>query len=66
MGILTMVSPANRLRDAFDLRRVHRALGLTALGLTVLAVLTGIMDRLPQGMVPYVVVLTPLFIALCG
>ncbi len=49
MGLLTACRPSSPLRTACDLRRIHRALGLTALGLTVLAVVTGITEHLPEG-----------------
>ncbi len=49
MGVLTAVHPESSFRKAFDLRGIHRVLGLSSLGLTTVAVLSGIMDKLPNG-----------------
>lgn len=49
MGILTACFPESIFRRAFDLRRIHRALGLSSLGLTTHAIVSGVMDALPTG-----------------
>ena len=49
MGYLTAMHPDSVFRKAFDLRRIHRVIGLSSLGLTTVAVISGIMDKLPYG-----------------
>lgn len=49
MATLTRWFPGSAMRVAFDLRRIHRALGLTAFGLTSMSILTGINNQLPYG-----------------
>jgi len=49
MGLVTAMWPESVLRKALDLRRIHRALGLTSLGMTTIAVVSGIMDQLSYG-----------------
>lgn len=45
MGLITTFNPSNGLRKAFDLTFIHRSLGSTAFGLTVLAICLGIMSQ---------------------
>ena len=49
MGTLTALFPGSVLRTAFDLCRIHQAIGLTSLGLTTISVVTGIMDEQSYG-----------------
>ncbi len=49
MATLKIFHPTSTFRTAFNLVAIHRVLGLTSLGLTTAAVLSGIMDRMPQG-----------------
>lgn len=49
MGLVTAMWPDSVLRKALDLRRIHQAFGLTSLGLTTIAVVSGIMDQLYTG-----------------
>ena len=49
MAALTALWPESTLRQAIDLVAVHRALGLTSLGLTTIAAVSGIMDKLGEG-----------------
>lgn len=55
MSTLTAFHPESVLRKAFDLRRIHQTIGLTAFGLTVVAILTGINNELGQGACSYVI-----------
>jgi len=58
MSTLTAFYPESVLRKAFDLRRIHQTMGLTAFGLTVVAILTGINSQLGQGACAYVITTT--------
>jgi hypothetical protein len=49
MALLTRFNPDSILRKAFDLRLIHKFIGLAAFGLTTVAILTGITDWLPLG-----------------
>jgi cytochrome b-561 len=53
MAILTRWFPSNVMRVALDLRRIHRAVGMAAFGLTSMAILTGINNQLPYGSCGY-------------
>mmetsp|Transcript_13709 Transcript_13709/g.13254 ORF Transcript_13709/g.13254 Transcript_13709/m.13254 type:complete len:516 (+) Transcript_13709:291-1838(+) len=44
MGIITAAKACVQFRSTYDLRVIHRAFGTTSLGLTVIAILTGIMS----------------------
>mmetsp|Transcript_32442 Transcript_32442/g.46781 ORF Transcript_32442/g.46781 Transcript_32442/m.46781 type:complete len:495 (+) Transcript_32442:26-1510(+) len=55
MSTLTAFHPESLLRKAFDLRRMHQTIGLTAFGLTTVAILTGINNSLGQGACAYVI-----------
>jgi len=49
MAILTMCFPNSVLRQGVDLRAHHKKLGIWSMFLSLAAVLTGIMNQLPQG-----------------
>lgn len=49
MASLTRCYPDSILRKAFDLKTGHKNLGILVLVFTTIAILTGIMDQLPQG-----------------
>lgn len=53
MGALTAFAPDSALKAALDWLPVHRILGASSIGLSLAAVLTGIMDQLPQGSCNY-------------
>ena len=50
MGVLTAFYPESIFRKAFDLCRIHRVIGLSSLGMTTHAIISGVMDALPTGM----------------
>jgi uncharacterized membrane protein YozB (DUF420 family) len=49
MATLTRFYPDSILRKAFDLKNGHKNIGTIVLVMTVVSILTGVMDYLPQG-----------------
>ncbi len=49
MAILTRFFPDSILRKAFDLKNAHKNLGILALFMTTMSIVSGVMDQLPQG-----------------
>lgn len=54
MALLTMYWPDAWIRKALDFRAYHKFYGMVALGLIVLAIVTGVMDQLGNGACQYV------------
>jgi hypothetical protein len=57
MGILTACMPESPVRKMFPLSKIHKVLGMTAFGFTVLSICTGIMDQTGRSGCSYVDVL---------
>ena len=54
MYALTKLHPNSIFRKAFDLLYIHKCIGMTAFGLTLVTIVSGIMDELGEGACDYV------------
>lgn len=58
MWFLKVVFPDNKIKEAIDLRLNHRTIGAIAFGLTVITILTGIMDEFGKNGCDYLQLIT--------